>query len=106
MKRILRAFDLFFMTIEKHGNTLTAAQGAQDLIDRKILVTSWTDDHRANVYEDGRAEIEPHDGKWAAVFNPKTLTIELHWIDQAAWLAKYDAASLIEDLMNGNAIKR
>ena len=41
MKRILRAFDLFFMSIEKHGNTLTAAQGAQDLIERKILVTSW-----------------------------------------------------------------
>lgn len=106
MKRILRAFDLFFMAIEKHGNTLTAAQGAQDLIDRKILVTSWTDDHRANVYEDGRAEIEPHNGKWAAVFNPKTLTIELHGTDQASWLAKYDAASLIEDLMNGIAIKR
>lgn len=106
MKRILRAFDLFFMTIEKHGNALTAAQGIQDLIERKILVTSWTDDHWANVYEDGRVEIEPHNGKWSAVFNPKTLTIELHGIDQAAWLAKYDAASLIEDLMNDIAIKR
>lgn len=54
MKRILRAFDLLFMTIEKHGNTLTAAQGVQDLIGRKIMVASWTDDHRTNVYEDGR----------------------------------------------------
>lgn len=38
MKRILRAFDLLFMTIEKHGNTLTAAQGIQDPIERNILV--------------------------------------------------------------------
>ena len=106
MKRILRAFDLLFMTIEKHGNTLTAAQGARDLIDRKIMVTSWTDDHRASVYEDGRVEIEPHNGKWSAVFNPTALTIELHGIDQASWLARYDAASLIEDLMNGIAFKR
>ena len=49
MKHILRTFDLLFMTIEKHGNTLTATQGIQDLIDRRILVTSWTDDHRTNV---------------------------------------------------------
>lgn len=106
MKRILRAFDLLFMTIERHGNTLTAAQGIQDLIERKILVTSWTDDHRASVYEDGRVEIEPHGRSWYAIFDPKALVIELHGIDQAEWLAKYDAASLIEDLMNGIAIKR
>ena len=87
MKRILRTFDLLFMTIEKHGNTLTAAQGNQALIDRKFLVTSWTDDHRTNVYEDGRVEIEPHTGKWSAVFNPKTLPMQPPGIAQAAWLA-------------------
>lgn len=106
MNRLLRAFDLMFMTIDKHGNTMTAAQGYQDLIDRKIRVTSWTEDYRATVYEDGRSEIEPHNGMWSAIFDPKTMIIELHGIDQADWLKKYDAASLVEDLMNGVAIKR